>query len=97
MIIRECVTEHTETCSADTVSLCSVGQHTVESTALLSLVHKSQSVRFVKPCPYCRHAFTRSALGYQNHVNWCAKRGRLVERISSHRLNCEMSPLSFYI
>jgi len=83
------VTEHTETCSADTVSSPSVGQHTVESTSLLSALHKSQSMHFVKPCPSCRRVFTRRS-SYQNHVKWCGKRHRFMERISSGRVKCRL-------
>ena len=77
------VTEHTETCSADTAASPSVGQHTVESTSLLSALHKSQSMHFVKPCPSCKRVFTRRS-SYQNHVKWCGKRDRAVERILSN-------------
>jgi len=93
---RTDVAEQIESSLTVRVSTSSVRKHTAESTAVLSSssVQKSQSMHLVKPCPSCSRVFMRSQC-YQNHVKWCCKRDRFLERLSSGGVRCRLCNSSF--
>jgi len=83
-------------CSTTTLSSSSVQKQAIKSTntAKLSSLQKSQWMHFVKPCPNCSHVFTRKS-SYQNHVKWCYRHDRFMERISSGKVRCRLCNSAF--